>query len=76
MRLETGELESVPILMVKALAGDGESWWIEVHTHGGTVREGYLIEADWNEVKIQDESGDEPWGEYHPWSEVAKVVIP
>jgi hypothetical protein len=76
MKLETGDLDSVPILLVKALAKDGEEWWIDLHLHGGTVRGGYLIEADWQEIRIQDESGDEPWGETHQWDDVAKVVIP
>jgi hypothetical protein len=76
MILETGDLESVPILLTKALADDGEEWWIDLHTHGGEVRGGYLQEADWHEVRIQDESGDEPFGETHSWDEIAKVVIP
>lgn len=76
MILETGDLESVPILLTKALADDGEEWWIDLHLHDGTERGGYLMEADWQEVRIQDESGDEPWGETHQWSEVSKVVIP
>lgn len=76
MILETGDLEGVPVMLTKALAADYDEWWIEVHLRGGTVRDGYLREADDNEVSIQNEAGDEPWGETLPWSEVAKVVIP
>lgn len=76
MKLETGELEAVPILLVQALVQDGEIWTIELHLHDGTVREGELVAADWEEVRIQDESGDEPWGETHLWDDVAKVVVP
>lgn len=76
MILETGNMESVPILLVQALAQDPEEWWIDLTMHDGSVRGGYLLDADWEEVHIQDESGDEPWGEYHQWYEVARVVIP
>ena len=74
--LETGDLEGVPILLVKALADDCDDWWIELHLHGGTVRGGYVVEVDMDEVRIQDESGDEPWGETHSWDDVTKVVVP
>lgn len=76
MILETGDLEAVPILLVQALADHSEEWWIELCVHDGTKRGGYLIEADWREVRIQDESGDKPWGETHSWNDIAKVVIP
>lgn len=76
MKFQTGDLEAVPILLTKALANDGEEWWIELHFHDKSVRGGYLREADWDEVRIQDESGDEPWGETHSWDEVATVIVP
>lgn len=76
MILKTGDLENVPILLTKALAGDDEEWWIQLRFRDGTERGGYLIEADWQEVRIQDESGGEPWGETHQWDDIQEVVIP
>ena len=76
MILRTGDLEVIPILFIKALALDWQEWWIDLTLRGGTERSGYLIEADDGEVRIQDESGDEPWGEMHPWDEIKKVEIP
>lgn len=76
MILETGDLESVPILLMIALSNDPEDWWVELHLHDGTVREGALREANWKYVDILYEGGDKPFGEMHEWSDVARVLIP
>ena len=75
MKFETGDLEDAVILLTVALAADPGEWWIEVSLHDGAVRDGYILEADESEVHIQNEAGDEPWGEYIPWTEIRWVRV-
>lgn len=74
MRFETGELESVPILLVQALANDGETWTIQVTTDDGETHEGDLLDADWECLVLADEPGGTE-GSSIDWDDVALVRI-
>lgn len=76
MIIETADAEYVPIFIVRVLARECVDWWIELHLHDGSAVVGELREADENEVQVQDESGDHPFGQYVSWIDVKKIVIP
>lgn len=78
MILRTGNMESIPVILVAALAKDADDWWIELHLEDGTMAEGYLLEVDeqLDEVRVQNEAGEHPWGQTISWNDVSEVVIP
>lgn len=83
MILETGELESAPIVMLKALADDDLTWYVEVTydpADDGNSRtvEGLLEDVTWGSLTVQVHVDDMPTGETVTleWDCVEKVLVP